>query len=341
MKKRFALGHCSAFAVRVVAPMVFLGVSAFQTDVFAADLLSASYSGITQITGNNGSEIFGDSKQDLRLGLTVDAKEVQGGPLIQFKGANLAMAAKARSEFGSLGVSLDGFSFIDDSSNKQSYSTYLSGSAQARFLDAAVIDAPERPAGRAFIVDTFCVFKGNIEAEVIRNVDIVEFNTGAFVDVHVKLYSPTNFKFTTIPHLPQPAGGNDIGSFYVDESHRDDSLILPAGIINIRYVMLNGEPFVFDLVLEIAASVRSMAGYQQQGDTNAFFNAAYADTLTWGGITKVTDFNTGEVITDWTITSESGFDYSKPFPVPEPHSCGLLLGAVVGLMWFKYAGLRR
>jgi hypothetical protein len=51
--------------------------------------------------------------------------------------------------------------------------------------------------------------------------------------------------------------------------------------------------------------------------------ATVSRSLHWGGIEMVSDQN-GNPIDDWTITSESGFDYSKPFGVPEPSSILLL-----------------
>ena len=44
----------------------------------------------------------------------------------------------------------------------------------------------------------------------------------------------------------------------------------------------------------------------------------FGSTVTWGGITSVADVATGAVLDGWTIRSDSGFDYSHPYPVPEP-----------------------
>ncbi|MGD9634116.1 MAG: hypothetical protein AB7G28_06875 [Pirellulales bacterium] len=55
-------------------------------------------------------------------------------------------------------------------------------------------------------------------------------------------------------------------------------------------------------------------------------------TLRWGGITSVIDLSTGEPITDWTLTSDSGFDWTKPAPIPEPGTSTMsliVLGALV------------
>jgi hypothetical protein len=36
----------------------------------------------------------------------------------------------------------------------------------------------------------------------------------------------------------------------------------------------------------------------------------------------------GNPVTDWTLIGENGFDFSKPFPVPEPASAAVVLGIV-------------
>jgi hypothetical protein len=57
------------------------------------------------------------------------------------------------------------------------------------------------------------------------------------------------------------------------------------------------------------------------------------DSFDWGGITSVVNARTGEPITNWTVASRSGFDYSRMFPpVPEPSSLVLLLTAITGWM---------
>lgn len=54
------------------------------------------------------------------------------------------------------------------------------------------------------------------------------------------------------------------------------------------------------------------------GFGSATFDTAFDHTLSWGGITKVTDVATGAAILDWTVVSASGFDYTQSFPLPEP-----------------------
>ena len=48
----------------------------------------------------------------------------------------------------------------------------------------------------------------------------------------------------------------------------------------------------------------------------ASFDVAFNHTLSWGGITSVTNAITGVPILDWSVNSASGFDYSQSFDLP-------------------------
>lgn len=93
----------------------------------------------------------------------------------------------------------------------------------------------------------------------------------------------------------------------------------------------NGATSPFGAVLSARGSLGLVStdpgAFPNAGEVTASFGAEASRSLTWGGITGVVNAETGEPITDWTITSESGFDYSRPFAVPEPSSIALLLAA--------------
>lgn len=53
----------------------------------------------------------------------------------------------------------------------------------------------------------------------------------------------------------------------------------------------------------------------------------FSGSVHWDGVVSVKDVLTGDLIDDWTVTSLSGFDYSKPFTfdVPEPTGIALIM----------------
>jgi hypothetical protein len=57
------------------------------------------------------------------------------------------------------------------------------------------------------------------------------------------------------------------------------------------------------------------------GSIGNSYNVNFSQTLAWGGISSVTDADTGQPITGWTITSQSGFDYSQALSLCYQLSC--------------------
>jgi hypothetical protein len=93
----------------------------------------------------------------------------------------------------------------------------------------------------------------------------------------------------------------------------------PPSIVPISFEMNPNEEQLVYWNFDVA----SFAGVQNKdlnmGTGHAGANATFDHTMTWGGITSVIDKDTGQSISDWTLDSASGFDYSKPFvEVPEP-----------------------
>ena len=106
-------------------------------------------------------------------------------------------------------------------------------------------------------------------------------------------------------------------------------------IFNFSYSFFSGQPFPVALKLEMTGAaefVDGSAATLSPGFAIASFEAHFGNTLRWGGITRVIDRRTGAEITDYRITSASGFDYTQTFPIPEPGSSVLLLVGVGGLL---------
>ncbi|MRR49878.1 MAG: PEP-CTERM sorting domain-containing protein [Rhodocyclaceae bacterium] len=58
----------------------------------------------------------------------------------------------------------------------------------------------------------------------------------------------------------------------------------------------------------------------------------FSHTVTWGGVVGIYDSN-GQLLSDYSLTSASGSDWTKPFtaPVPEPEAYAMML-AGLGLL---------
>ncbi len=78
-----------------------------------------------------------------------------------------------------------------------------------------------------------------------------------------------------------------------------------------------GEPVHIEFGMDAAAGVNVSSDdiFNMYGGS-AFAVCDFSHTLSWGGITSVTDAN-GLPVNDWTVTSGSGFDYSQA-AAPEP-----------------------
>jgi PEP-CTERM motif len=107
---------------------------------------------------------------------------------------------------------------------------------------------------------------------------------------------------------------------------------IPApGVLYFTFLAGNRQPATLGYTLGATMIARSISF------TEAHLFADFGGSIHWDGIQSVEDAVTGEVIDDWTITSASGFDYSKPFEVPEPSSVLLLATA----LWARLALGRR
>ena len=107
--------------------------------------------------------------------------------------------------------------------------------------------------------------------------------------------------------------------------------------IPLTFTVQSGVPFDFTLFLTLSSQVSVGSETTDGGDVagSASSSADYSHTLDWGGISSVVDAN-GDPITDWTVTSASGFDYALPYAVPEPSTWGIMIGGLALLAFFRF-----
>lgn len=114
---------------------------------------------------------------------------------------------------------------------------------------------------------------------------------------------------------------------------RDYNVPAP-GVLYLTFIARNrlNSPLGYSITATMKATSQAL--------TSAHLMADFSGSIHWGGILSVENAVTGEVIDDWTVTSQSGFDYSKPFSpeVPEPASIALLGFALC--LWLRIARIR-
>jgi hypothetical protein len=107
----------------------------------------------------------------------------------------------------------------------------------------------------------------------------------------------------------------------------------PPSSISLNFPVTSGAYNNISYYMEIAGAEHVNA------DGAGAYVMDLSHSLVWDGIDYVTDDTTGEIVTDWTITSESGVDYSHPLSdVPEPSGFGI---AALGCLVLFTAGRAR
>jgi hypothetical protein len=151
-------------------------------------------------------------------------------------------------------------------------------------------------------------------------------------------------KSTAITTSLPTSSGMSVASASADSTGVEITSSIPE-IVPVTFELVSGEDYLLDntLFLEGNASASESGGtigYDSNGSAipappasdSVFYSANYAHSVLWGGISSVT-LPDGTPVTGWTITSDSGFDYTQPAvdpdDVPEPASLGLLACAPV------------
>jgi hypothetical protein len=121
-----------------------------------------------------------------------------------------------------------------------------------------------------------------------------------------------------------PYGGNTWGEYAksinsnltVDPNNFNHE---PPTVIPLTFLFLNDveEPFTFTVTATSKVYLKDFDATTLSGGLAAA-TVFFGHTFTWGGITSVTDADTGEPISNWTLTSASGTDWAHA--VPEPSS---------------------
>jgi hypothetical protein len=168
------------------------------------------------------------------------------------------------------------------------------------------VRSPAAPPGFLFAVESTLHLSGT----AVAGGPVGGFRVGR-AETKLTLF-PTDFLMTP----PHPGASF---AYAVDNLDHSETNSFPAPTeIPIVLLTVNEETATIGLALRVTGQAASSSGITTAGNVLATFEGDFSKTLTWGGITRVTDAETGEEIADWTVASGSGFDYSRPFEVPEP-----------------------
>jgi hypothetical protein len=185
-------------------------------------------------------------------------------------------------------------------------STESSAQAGARVSFADDLVFSGAPAGTQGTAQLILLIDGNASISLTHPAD-----SGALVDEEVRLTALSSFgSFSDLEHVTTPGG-------YL------------AGFLEIDV------PFVFGEVVQIFGEVNLSASAWADGDDQpgvimtAGAVSDFWSTARWGGIRNVRDAN-GNALASWGVSSASGTDYVRAFPVPEPALPALLAAAYAG-----------
>jgi hypothetical protein len=85
----------------------------------------------------------------------------------------------------------------------------------------------------------------------------------------------------------------------------------------------------YQMQLEVSSQAFTNDIYNQQNAMGSAFGH-FLDTLSWDGISTITDTNGNPITSGWTVTSDSGTDWSLPgVDTPEPASLAFLSAAAL------------
>jgi hypothetical protein len=271
---------------------------------------------------------------------TLEDCSASGGAQAMDGGASANVSPVATARIGDLGVLAIAFAGGNDPifGGAGGFATGH-GQAIAEWQDTSVVIAPGKPIGRQLIAKTRLFITGSITAAATSSPNFkppvgptIPASSGQALGVLKIFDSATPRALPPAPTTPSPVANTWAFRQLIPLAGINHDFPVP-GTIDMLMRMTNGQPntigFELELDVDVSALSRDMATIE----------GIFGGSLHWGGIQGVEDAETGEAIDDWTITSESGFDYSQPFGVPEPSSIALLSFALC--LWQGRARTRR
>jgi hypothetical protein len=333
-------------AAGVIPVVLSVAVLASPTTSWAVFETYASYryGGLVQANPDlNGS--FSGNLTSIKVGPTITntwnevEKEFLESAFGTYGFANLRGTVRARAKGKRLGVSLYSEIYAENHTLSQptvqdiAYAEYDRANGvvvTAGFKDVSTITAPDVPIGTVLVGSGTMFFDGLLStvAHAVGSGDFLGPQARAEVTITVTDHTGSVVYATGTSLNTSP--DSDI-----------EGITSPPEVVDIPFVYRSGIPREWGIFLQVRGFGhvrRTVFSREPLGSSTSVLTGDYHDTLTWGGITSLVNAATGEPVENWTITSESGLDYSKPF-VPEPSSAVLLSFSLCA--WLGWARPRR
>jgi hypothetical protein len=206
--------------------------------------------------------------------------------------------------------------------NEEFHATISSGRVQARWQDSAIVTG-NTPGGRLITVNGFLVVSGMFALNVSGNPTPTNDPANSVTaQSTLRLSIDSGGSIMSDSNLPPPPyQGSLWGVANASLDPRVPSYMYqPQSIIPFKYFLREGVAFTIDYTMEVSGSAMVSRPFRFAPNTHSvaevYFDADFTHTLNWGGITSVTDTQTGAPIEGWTITSASGVNYANAVPEP-------------------------
>lgn len=221
--------------------------------------------------------------------------------------------AAAHAEVGNLGINIQAGG--SGGQNKAQGKATATASAEWRY--AAPFIAPGLPDGAVLTIQSILILEGSMNG----------LTTGENSSIYGSFRIEDLSGSAGFPAAPYEGG--TWGQIHALGGSQDVNDMVPGKIHYTRQVRNSlFNPIGFRFSLFGTAESDTVNGTSAATAGNAAITADASHSLRWGGIESVTD-EFGNPVTDWTFIGENGFDFSKPFPVPEPTGIVTALGALL------------
>lgn len=303
-----------------------MGVLAFVAVAPAAEIFvnTASYKVIGTYGASGAGPVTSVDERDFQqtfaaesspVSVALDFERAAEGPAAV---ARFSSFMSARADYGSLSVGYSGQLIATTTeTDPPDYHTALAAitisSVTSRWQDTITItgDTP----GRRIKVGGLLDLSGsvNIDAGKSGASGGGTFGSGAF-SVEV-----------IAPNASLPPGEYGTNTWAIAEDNTDPGMggpnadleLQPPKLISVNMVLFEGTPFTLDYSLVINGVATAAVGPGKLATSRSInWDLDLKHTLNWGGITSVTDADTGEPIAGWSVQSASGVNYANPIPEP-------------------------